>query len=215
MMVTSNVDLSPTFGPVRNQGVRPTCLAMSLSDINQHASSVRERLSPEYLYRAAANLMPDWVSGGSGLDLACAVQAVSDTGQPLDSACPYLSHEPLEKPPALPTHLPKDMYRVKVSQESVDGPGIVASIASGRPVGLILKLTQTFYQPIESCIEYSVHVLQNRIHAVVGLGVGEHQVTREPHVLIRNSWGTGWGNAGNAWIPLQYIQAHGLRSFRV
>lgn len=214
MSVKASIDLSGTLGPINQQGNRPTCLAMALSDLNGHASVVFHALSAEYLYRAAANQMQDWKAGG-GLDLVSALKAVSAPGQPSEDKCPYLPHEPMETPPVLSVHEPADMYASAVTAHDLKPHEVVEALQSGRPVGLVLKLTPTFYQPVAGRVDFSAQVLPGLRHAVIATGVGTHDATKEIHFLIRNSWGVGWGNNGSAWLPLAYVQSHAVKSFKV
>jgi C1A family cysteine protease len=49
-------------------------------------------------------------------------------------------------------------------------------------------------------------------HAVVAVGYDNSLVIKHPNgttttgaLRIRNSWGTGWGEAGYGWLPYQYV----------
>lgn len=44
-------------------------------------------------------------------------------------------------------------------------------------------------------------------HAIVGVGYDDNRVIegRKGALLIRNSWGTGWGDKGYGWLPYDYI----------
>lgn len=53
-------------------------------------------------------------------------------------------------------------------------------------------------------------------HAVMAVGYDDAMVIKNTNqggpqstgaLLIRNSWGTGWGDAGYGWLPYQYILA--------
>jgi hypothetical protein len=187
---------------------------MTLSDLNRHAAVLSHALSTEYLYRAAANLMRDW-KAGAGLELASALKAVSAPGQPSEAACPYLPDEPVETPPALSMHPSTDMHASTVTAHDFKPQEVVDALQSGRPVGLVLKLTPTFYQPVAGRVDFSAQVLPGPRHAVIATGVGTHDATKELHFLIRNSWGVGWGNNGSAWLPLTYVQSHAVKSFKV
>lgn len=63
---------------IRDQGSRPTCLAFVISDINARYGP--GLLSPEYVYRATAQMTPGW-SPGKGLQVPIAL-AASAKGQP-------------------------------------------------------------------------------------------------------------------------------------
>jgi hypothetical protein len=219
MTIIASVDLSVGWGPTHFQGMRPTCLAFALSDLNRHANNVEPTLSAEYLYRSAAKRMPAW-QAGHGLYLAPAIEAVAKPGQPTALACPYAADEPTEQPPSLP-HLPvvptdaSKLYVSPVQAVDVDSATLRVELLSGNPVGLILKLTESFYKPVRGTIDFSHKVLDGLHHAVVAIGLGTHGATHKPHVLIRNTWGADWGNAGNAWLPFDYVDSHAVKAFKV
>ena len=219
MTIIASVDLSVDWGPSHFQGKRATCLAFALSDLNRHANNVTPALSAEYLYRSAAKRMPSW-QAGHGLHLMPALEAVAQPGQPTALACPYATDEPAEQPPNLPT-LPtiatsvSRLYASPVQVTDVDTSKIAAELLSGNPVGLVIKLTESFYTPVVGAVDFSHKVLDGLHHAVVAIGLGIHGTTQEPHIRIRNSWGTGWGDGGKAWLPFKYVDIHAVMAFKV
>jgi C1A family cysteine protease len=46
-------------------------------------------------------------------------------------------------------------------------------------------------------------------HAVMAVGYDDNHRTAggedEPSLIIRNSWGTGWGDAGYGYLPYRYV----------
>ena len=51
-------------------------------------------------------------------------------------------------------------------------------------------------------------------HAIVAVGYDDRMQIRNPNcaaqatqgaLLIRNSWGTGWGDRGYGWLPYEYV----------
>jgi C1A family cysteine protease len=48
-------------------------------------------------------------------------------------------------------------------------------------------------------------------HAMVAVGYDDTKKVGKDTgaLLIRNSWGTGWGDKGYGWLPYSYVQ-HGL-----
>lgn len=148
-MITAEVLLGEFDCPVRPQGDRPTCLAFALCDLNRRFSPAE--LSPEYFYRAAARLIPNW-RPGDGLQFAEAQQA-SYLGQPEEDRFPYCEADPDIPIPDLPTDLP--MYGNALTFEPRDVATLAASIRAGRAIGLGLRTTQEFFHPIEGIVKPS------------------------------------------------------------
>src|SRR4029077_20778085 len=93
-MVNLVKDLREKFGPARDQGTRPTCLAFAASDA--HASyrpAPFIRLSTEYLFFGAVQRgnPPD---PNKPVNLNAIRNALKVDGQPIETECPYLAAIP-------------------------------------------------------------------------------------------------------------------------
>lgn len=212
MIIQTYVDLSDAHGAIRNQGDRPTCLAFTLSDLNGHQHGQPASLSPEFLYREAVLKMPGW-KAGEGLGLSAALDAVDAPGQPLETACPYGDCEPsLPLTPIVPG---SPMYRGKYDMQSATMAPISAALFGNQSIGLVIRVTLEFMVADATTphVPFSPNFLPGQSHAVLIVGFGEHAVTGERHVLIRNSWGPDWGRMGHAWLSEQYVATHGLHIF--
>ncbi|WP_307389017.1 C1 family peptidase [Pseudomonas cedrina] len=194
---------------VRAQGLRPTCLAFALSDLNYQLAS--DHLSPEYLYRAAALASLGW-QPNDGMTWESAVAAVK-TGQPLEEKFPYQSTEPPVPIPALPRSLA--LHRNAISLQSNKFDEIVIRLQRQIPTGLALRLTQEFYSPQNGQVLFSDRVIPGMLHAVVVIGHGTTPDSKQ-WLFIRNSWGSPWGDGnGRAWICESYVAAHSTFAFGV
>lgn len=216
MTVISTIDLSMKWRPAPVQGNRPTCLAFAASELNRDLNGSSSALSAEYIYRAAARKSAAWTAG-AGLHVSHVAQALVQHGQPTELDCPYLEHEPSETPPALP-QLPAStkLYTATMQLISVAPQTVEAELRQGKPVGLILKLTDTFLAPTRGTINFSHMLLSiDMHHAVVATGFGTHRGTGEPHFRIRNTWGETWGEQGCAWLPQSYVKFHAVTAFKV
>lgn len=204
------VNHAKLFGAARYQGMRLTCLAFATSDLNRVASSAPDQLSPEFLYRQSGATTPNW-QAGEGLFLEPTLNAAGNPGQPLEVHYPYEDIAPIDtQPPAAPTGAP--LYRSELAPLVPTGNNVIDQIRRGHPVGLIVESTLTLFKPVNGVVAFSPHIIQDRVHAVLAVGVGE-SFSGEPHVLIRNSWGVTWGDQGYAWLPKQYIDMHALEAF--
>ena len=75
-------------------------------------------------------------------------------------------------------------------------------------MGLGLRLTNSFYTPVDGIVADEAVSLNNVLHAVAIVGLG--WIDSDPYFLIRNSWGADWGLVGNAWLSSKYIDAHSI-----
>jgi hypothetical protein len=94
----------------------------------------------------------------------------------------------------------------------LDTDVICAMLRQHRPVGIGLKLTESFYMPVDGLITFEAAALvPSVLHAVAVVGLGWKD--GEAHFLLRNSWGSGWGKEGTAWVSATYVRAHALCAF--
>src|SRR5438105_14391048 len=90
--IVVSVDLRPSFGPVRNQGPRPTCMAFAASDAHAGLRSGWAALSCEYAFYHAQRRAGR--SPNKGALLSSMLDALCHDGQPEESGWPYLAATP-------------------------------------------------------------------------------------------------------------------------
>src|SRR3989442_482078 len=100
--ITVAKDLRSRFGPARDQGARPTCLAFAMSDTHAATRGHWAALSCEYLFYHAKQ--HDKTAPDKGARMSSILHSVEHIGQPVESDWPYLDALPsnmkLWKPPA-------------------------------------------------------------------------------------------------------------------
>jgi len=184
----------------RDQGLRASCVAFSIAGIKGSLS--QNLLSPEYAYLATVHLSPNW-KPNDGLDVRTAIGATV-SGLPEDHHFPYQPHEPGRPLPALPTHL--TLHGPTISLTAMNLNTVRQWLNAGKPVGVLVSLTQSFMSPINGVVSFEASVHPGR-HAVVIVGYGNDRDGVE-HFLICNSWGASWGVNGHAWLPHNYLTCH-------
>lgn len=207
MEILEEVVLRQAYLPARDQGLRPTCIAFALSEVNlQHAPDL-DALSPEHLYQEAASSVKGWLPG-DGIPLDLAIRAAS-ARQPAERDYPYQQEEP--SAPVMAPPRGSLLYGGQMRLGLHDSASLIKILRDQRPVGLGLQLTPSFYCPVAGVVEYEEDIVEGALHAVVAVGLGWR--SSEPYFLIRNSWGPGWGIGGNAWLPSAYIGMHAICAF--
>lgn len=211
MSIHSVVDLSGVFGAARSQGDRRTCMAFAMSDLNRFGSSAPDVLSAEFLYQSAGALTPGW-QPNMGLRLTEAIRATAIPGQPLEMHFPYQANNPLTvATPAPPRG--QSMFSSLVGANGHGMRSIVDQLSTGRPVGLVLRLTPGFFQPPAGIVPWEATCLPDQYHAVLAVGWGKHVASNEQFLFIRNSWGVDWALSGHAWLPAPFVAAHVIEGF--
>jgi len=201
-MIKSLVDLRGSFGPARDQTPRPTCCAFAASDAHAAARAGWEPLSAEWAYYHA--LKRDGGHPDDGATLTAMLATIKSDGQPVESDWPYIRAEIIDikswKPPARTGQLffrDHDTCTVTIQH-------VLDWLNAGCPVLITMTISDAFYLPnVEGVIERREPIDPERLHAVVAVGHGERGSTR--FVLVRNSWGLGWGLKGYAWVAVDYL----------
>jgi len=201
--ITIRRDLRGQFGPARDQGLRPTCLAFATSDAH---AAVRDttwaELSCEYLYYHA--VQREGVSHGAGVKIASIREALDQDGQPVEAGWPYLTVVPADAKKWKPPGKVGDLF-CRASKMLAGGFARAwQKVTSGTPVLIGMSISDAFLDPKAGVVDSIEPVDPTRRHAVIAVATGDRVGAK--FLMVRNSWGTGWGLAGYAWIAERYMK---------
>lgn len=210
--IERNVDLRKSFTSVKNQGTMGACSAFALVSIfefilkksNQADHDLSERFAYFNALHKKGNVED---KGASFFDM---VETMSVEGIATEALCPY--ENGLEKPTEDAyadgkTRLVKVAKNVRISHES-----LTSALSQGYPVAVSLRLFNSFatdkagfiYRPSDEEIASG----DTGNHAMVLCGYSEE----DKIYIVRNSWGTGFGDRGYCYIPFSYIEDPELNS---
>lgn len=83
---------------------------------------------------------------------------------------------------------------------------VIQELDHGRPVVVLTMLSRAFYQRNpQGIVDPAADELPEpeRRHAVIAVGHGT--VDRQRAILVRNSWGPSWGDAGYGWLTERFL----------
>lgn len=212
MAITPVVDFRAQLGPIFDQGVRLTCLAVSVSDVHAYhlQPQTLDQLSVEYLvYHASPLPKNDPLTGLRPNDVA---NAVAQPGQPFARNYPYsLTQTPGQPLPVPPVLAPLMCRQFSIQPFSIAAVTLALANKAGAPVIVGLQLTDNFFAPeahADMLIDGAASDAQHGGHAVILAGRGVDSATGSDVFLVRNSWGDTWGDQGYAWLTQDYLLNH-------
>ncbi|MGE4341008.1 MAG: C1 family peptidase [Pigmentiphaga sp.] len=134
------------------------------------------------------------------------LEALREDGQPEESGWPYLPATPADAASWTPPREVGDLFgRNGVTAEySVDR--IIWELDQGRPMIVLMMLSRAFYQPAHLSIINPASDEQPepaQRHAVIAAGHGA--IDGQRAILVRNSWGPEWGDAGYGWLTERFL----------
>lgn len=211
----ASIDLTTQMLPAQDQGVRGTCLAFAVTAIHELARSVAvgsspEDLSEEALYWSAKQIDGD-TDDGTSFDSAESV--LDRSGQPLEHHWPYDVNRDVRASTPPPAAVDgSNCYRATIASVSVSLDDVRSELAERRAVAIGIPLWTDFYLPGNGELASpDPSDLIGASHAVVIVGYED----RSERIVIRNSWGTSWGEEGHVRLPYGFIEDHVIEAWSV
>ena len=221
-----SLDLREWCSPVEDQGMLGSCTAnagVGIIEYYERKSFGRHiDASRLFLYKVTRNLMK--MKGDTGGYLRTTMGAMVLFGVPPEEYWPYTDDEKeFDKEPSSFCYAFAQSYQT-VKYFTHDPPGtkgeeiirkIKAYLIKGHPA----MFGFTVYNSIEQADKTGripFPSSKERIeggHAVVAIGYADKMKIKNKYggvetngaLLIRNSWGKGWGEGGYGWLPYEYI----------
>jgi C1A family cysteine protease len=231
----TSTDLRPWCSPIEDQGSLGSCTAQAgvglMEYLQRRAFGIHTDASRLFLYKTTRSLL-HW-TGDTGAFLRSTMGAMVLFGVPPEEYWPYTTKKPTGttipefhfdvEPPAFCYSFAKEYQPIKYLR--LDPPGISrnallsrikAYLNSGLPSMFGFTVFNSIgYSRVSGKIKFPCP--RERIlggHAVVAVGYDDNKKIVNPicpkaettgALLIRNSWGTDWGEKGYGWLPYDYI----------
>ncbi len=223
--VPASADLRPWCSPIEDQGNLGSCTAQAGAGIVEYFErrgfGRHIDASRLFLYKATRNML-HW-TGDTGAFLRTTMGALVLFGAPPEEYWPYAIAN-FDKEPSPFCYAFAQSYQA-ISYYRLDPPGTATNallnrIKTNLAAGLPSMFGFTVYSSIGQAAatgRIPMPTAQEQIvggHAVVAVGYDEKIKIKNSNpggpettgaLLIRNSWGSGWGENGYGWLPYQYV----------
>ena len=201
------VNLRQSQSVVRDQGMRPTCLACAATGGHEYLRGDGHCLSVEYLHWTC---MKHDGASEQGVSLRTTVQSLIDIGQPYEELWPYrqdIDDMATDYEPPNTIHLDA-CFTVDWGEEirpSVED--FKWHLRIGRAVVVGIRLFYGFHSNKDGQIQTpKTGESPCGRHAVLLVGYNDD----EQYFIFKNSWGSTWGDSGYGFLPYSYIRQHTL-----
>lgn len=223
------VDLRPWCSPVENQGGLGSCTAHAAVGIVEYfqrrAFGKHLEGSRRFVYKATRNLMQ--VTGDTGAWLRTTMGALVLCGVPEERYWPYTDAKPDfdEEPPSFVYAIADDFESVRYFRHDPQGANLAGADVLRRVKWFLAAGVPAMFGfwgfPSAGASDrrggFPYPCPNERAiwgHAVVAVGYDDTititnticNVATKGALLIRNSWGRGWGDGGYGWLPYRYVE---------
>lgn len=219
------VDLKEFCSPVENQGRLGSCTAQAGVGLVEYfinrAVGKYIDVSRLFLYKVTRNLMHQ--KGDTGAFLRTTMGALVLFGVPPEEYWPYHEDDFDKEPPAFCYAFAQNYQAIsyyRLDPPQINKEELLKSIKTNIVSGLPSMFGFTVFNSIQQadqtgCIPYPT-AGEKMIggHAMVAVGYDDKKEIKNSNpkssptigaLLIRNSWGTDWGEHGYGYLPYEYV----------
>ena len=222
----TSVDLRPWCSPIEDQKTIGSCTAHAgvglVEYFERRAFGKHLDASRLFLYKVTRNLLK-W-TGDTGAFLRSTMYALTLFGVPPEEYYPYNTAD-FDKEPSAFCYAFGQSYQA-ISYYRLDPPGTTRSnlltqiktyLANGLPSMFGFTVYSSINQANTNGGKIPYPTRGERVeggHAIDAVGYDDNLKIKNTNpggiettgaLLIRNSWGTGWGSAGYGWLPYKYV----------
>ncbi len=225
--VAPTADLRPWCSPIEDQGQLGSCTANAgvgmVEYFERRAHGRHIDASRLFLYKTTRDLMH--AKGDTGAFLRTTMEALVLFGVPPEEHCKYVIAD-FDKEPSAFCYAFAQSYQA-VTYYRLDPSGtpkstLLKRIKTNLAAGLPSMFGFTVYSSIDQASatgRIPFPTPGEKVeggHAIMAVGYDDHmKIKNTAHgagettgaLLIRNSWGTGWGENGYGWLPYDYVTA--------
>lgn len=208
------VDLREFFTPVRNQGSLGSCCVFATTSLYEYLLKKGKDADRDFSERFVfyyTNILKGKPDGGASYKTV--LDAMAENGVCEENLCPYDLDKMGEEPSVqarndAQNHRVTEAMNVRVRHED-----ITSALSAGYPVGISLKLFDSFGETYKGFVSYPTDEElasdETGYHAMVVVGYSE----KDNVYIVRNSWGESFGDNGYCYIPFSYIDNPELNTF--
>ena len=220
----TSMDLRGDCSPIEDQGALGSCTAQAgvgmLEYYEKRAFGKHIDASRLFLYKATRNLM-HW-TGDTGAYLRTTMGAMALFGVPPEEYWKYVIADFDKEPPAFCYAFAQNYQSLqyfRLDPPGIDRKELLKRIKLFLCARLPLMFGFTVYQSIWGASDTGQIPYPGKDdrraggHAVVAVGFDDKKKIKiagsdkstTGALLIRNSWGTDWGEHGYGWLPYEYV----------